>query len=308
MIFWLVKTQRGLERVVSKTVVSHPENLAITESTNQAVIEYEILDALFNRFREVEKCSVPRPLVVIPELETYVMEFVDAAVLAGELRYARYFAAREGFDRLGEHYYHCGRWLRHFQEFTGSRRAGPQILDTVSERCADRLRLIEQAGDPRWPVALGRRITQFLREQQACLSGEEVLVAGRHGDFGPWNVLVGPNGVTVLDFLGYQEDVVAIDLLSMLVLLENERRCLTASGARLAAVRDRFLEGFGPLPAVQRPVLFICESFHRISTVWGCISQPGDDMHRRIERGRSLKDNRDWLIQLGKRKLLWPER
>ena len=315
VIFWRVKTERDVARVVSKTVARHPENSAITERANQAVIEYEILDSLSCRFREIEKCSVPRPLVVIPELETYVMEFVEGTVLAEELGYARHFAAREGFHRLGEHYYHCGRWLRHFQEFTGIRSAGPQVLDTALEHCADRLRLIERAADPRWPVGLGEKIVKFLREQQTCLSGEDIPVAGRHGDFGPWNVLVGSNGVTVLDFLGYQEDPVALDLIGMLVLLENERRCLAASRARLEAVRDRFLDGFGPVPAVPRPVLLICESLHRIYTVWRCLSQAGNSIRRRIKRGRSFKYNRDWLSQLTasaveasarQPKLLWP--
>jgi hypothetical protein len=306
VIIWRLKTQDDLERIVSKTVVHHPENLAITDRANQAIVEYEILLALSRRFQQVEKCSVPRPLAIIPELETYIMEFVDAGNLADDLRYARYLAAREGFDCLAEHYYHCGCWLRHFQEFTGIRRAGPEVLDAAVDRCADRLRLIEQAGDRHWPAGLGERIMTFLHEQQACLSGEEVLVTGRHGDFGPWNILVGSNGITVVDFLGYREDTIAIDLLSMLVLLENECHCLTSSGKRLAAVRDRFLEGFGPVPPVQRPVLLICESLHRICTVWGCISQGRDDIRRRIERGRSLQHNRDWLSQLGKRKLLWP--
>jgi tRNA A-37 threonylcarbamoyl transferase component Bud32 len=307
VVFLRADTQKGSRQFVAKTIALHPENRGITDRANQAVVEYEILRALWPQFSAVERCGVPRPLAVLPEVQTYVMEYVEGRLLSDELRHARRLSSRSGFDRLCDSYYECGRWLRLFQEFTGSRRVAPDALDGILERCAVRLRAISETKDSGWPPGLSQEVTAFLAEQRAALAGEEILVAGRHGDFGPWNVLAGSSGITVIDFLGYEEEPVALDILSMLIVLENERRCLSASPRRVDTLEHRFLEGFGTLPQVQRPVYLICETLLRISNIWGCISQPVAGIRRRIENHARLKANRQWLQKLGRNRALWPE-
>jgi hypothetical protein len=93
----------------------------------------------------------------------------------------------------------------------------------------------------------------------------------------------------------------------MLVALENERRCLSASPRRVNILQRRFLEGFGRLPQVQRPVYLICETLLRVSIVWGCVSRPVAGIRRRIENYARLKANRQWLQELGRNRALWPE-
>ena len=88
------KTERSL---VMKTVVHHPLTKATTQSENQAVVEFNILSKVYPQFQKVENCSVPRPIVVIPEIETYVMEFVEGLELAHEFRYLRHFSSEKKF-------------------------------------------------------------------------------------------------------------------------------------------------------------------------------------------------------------------
>jgi hypothetical protein len=307
VVFLRAVTQKGNRQLVAKTIAHHQENKGITDRANQAVVEYEILRALWPKFSALQRCGVPRPLTVLPEVQTYVMEHVEGRLLSDELRHARRLASRPSFDRLCDSYCECGRWLRLFQSFTGTRRVAPDALDGILERCAARLRAISDAKDAGWPPSLNGEVTAFLAEQRAALAREKVLVAGRHGDFGPWNVLACANGITVIDFLGYEEEPVALDILSMLLVLENERRCLSASPRRVRILERRFLEGFGTLPQVQRPVYLICETLLRISNVWGCLSRPVAGIRRRIENYARLKANRQWLQKLGRSGALWPE-
>jgi tRNA A-37 threonylcarbamoyl transferase component Bud32 len=305
--FLRVGTQKGSRQLVAKTIALHPENRGITDRANQAVVEYEILRALWPQFRTVERCGVPRPLAVLPEAQTYVMEYVEGRLLSDELRHARRLSSRSGFARLCDSYFECGRWLSLFQGFTGSRRVTPEALDGMLGRCAGRLRAISEAKDSRWRPGLEKEVMAFLADQRAALADENILVTGRHGDFGPWNVLTGSEGITVIDFLGYEEEPVALDILSMLMVLENERHCLSASPTRIGILERRFLQGFGTLPQVQRPVYLICETLLRISTVWGCMSRPVAGFRRRIENYARLKANRQWLERLGGSSALWPE-
>jgi hypothetical protein len=294
------------KKLVMKTVNHHPVNKAITERENQAVVEYNILRDLHPKFLKVEKCSVPAPILVIPEIETYLTEFVDGNLLIEEFRYARYLSSIKQFETLGEHYYLCGRWLKAFQEFTGIHYAGLEALNGVIERIDHRLKLIEESSNRYCPKGLSFKVKEFVQSQLKQLGAGKILVSGRHGDFGAWNIMAGPQGITVFDFMGYQVEPVSIDLLKMLMNFEDEKKYLAYSKGRIEILKKSFLEGFGALPAVPRQVLAICEVLHRVSSVYGCVFAKEEKVHRKIERYLCLKANLEWLISDKEKKLLWP--
>src|ERR1700731_1752131 len=51
VVFLRADTQKGSRQFVAKTIALHPENRGITDRANQAVVEYDILRALWPRFR-----------------------------------------------------------------------------------------------------------------------------------------------------------------------------------------------------------------------------------------------------------------
>ncbi len=301
----IARTSNGPQKLVMKTIVHHTANRTITERQNQAVVEYEILKNLHAKFQEIEKCSVPRPILVVPELETFIMEFVDGRLLTDELRWARYFSPRKKFMELLDHFYNSGRWLKHFQKFTEVRLCGPEALNGVVQRTEERLRLIQKSQDPRCPKDLHHRVEALLKDKLKELSGREIPVSGRHSDFHTWNILTGRNGITVIDFLGYQEDCVAVDVLKMLVHLEDDRVSLTANPRHVEALEKRFLEGYGELPVIPVPALIICEAMQRIVSLWRTISGANCRLHHRIEANLRIKEHVRWLIGEGRRRLLW---
>jgi len=85
VLFLTVKTDRHTRRLVAKRIVHHPENKAVSARENQAVVEFNILQHLYARFEPMPGCSVCRPVVVLPALETVVIEFVEGTLLADEL-------------------------------------------------------------------------------------------------------------------------------------------------------------------------------------------------------------------------------
>jgi tRNA A-37 threonylcarbamoyl transferase component Bud32 len=288
-----------------KSVVHHPVNIAITRKENQAVVEFNILKSLYPKFEKVDKCSIPRPVLVDPEGEAYVMEFVEGTLLGDEFRSARYFSSREKFETLKDHYYQCGNWLRYFQKFTGTHEEGPEALTGVMERCDYRLRLIEDLHDSRCPGNLREKVMGYLYEQLSQLKGEKISVSGRHGDFGSWNILVAPRGVTVIDYLGYGEDPISVDLLKMLMNFEDEKRYFAYDPIRITDLKKSFLEGYGSLPSISKPALVICETFHRVCSLMSSLSDNRGRLHHRIEKLLCLKANLKWLTDEKNRKLLW---
>jgi hypothetical protein len=299
-------TRKESHRFVAKQALLHASNASIVDCSKQAAVEYDVLCQLHPGFENVENCGVPRPVAVLPEANTFVMEFVDGYLLEEKLRYLRPFSSRVEFAQLSDNFYHCGRWLRHFHQFTGYREGGIQALDPVIKRCESRLEMIEKAGSPRCPKEFCRRAGEFVRDQVEALAGQQVLVSGRHPDFGPWNILGSQNGVTVLDFFGFGDAPLPDDILKMLVYLDAIRHNPACSSRRVAGLRERFLAGLGQLPAVPRPLAMICEAMQRITAVAGVVTATGGHVVRRWERARCLAAELEWFSGNGERRLLWP--
>jgi hypothetical protein len=306
VLFLTVKTDRHTRKLVAKRIVHHPENKTVSTRENQAVVEFNILQHLYAKFEPVAGCSVCRPVVVLSALETVVIEFVEGTLLADELGRARYLSSRSGFAQLQALFHQCGRWLSHFQEFTKAQPTGPEIVDGILQRCDFRLGLIEAAHDPRCPDHLRSRVMRRLHQQRRSLEGACIRAAGRHGDFGPWNILCGPAGITVLDFFSYQEEPLPVDPLQMLMALEREKACLTTNALRIEALKECFVEGYGNLSGVQAPLVYLCESLQRICTVQGCVTPRGGWFHKRIERSRCVRSNLEWLTADTPPSSLWP--
>ncbi|MBW1939152.1 MAG: phosphotransferase [Deltaproteobacteria bacterium] len=306
IVFLLAETCSETQRIVMKQVVHDPTNIAITKRENQAVVEYEILQRLYPKFQKVEGCAVPRPILVIPEFEIYLMDFVEGCLLTDKFRYARLFSSRDGFHQLRDQLCNCGRWLRHLQDFTGVSAGSHDVLSGVIERAEQRLRLIEESGDPRCPKDLRRKVSTFFKEQLEKLTSRKILLTGRHGDFNPWNIIVRAEGITVIDFLGYQEDCVPVDVLKMLVYLEDEMKAVTSSVTRVRGLKKSFLDSYGDLPRTPLPALLICEAMQRVVSLWGSISRPNRRLHHRIEDNRCIKTHVSWLMNAEKMKTLCP--
>jgi hypothetical protein len=306
-IYLEAETDAGSHRFVMKQVLDHPENAYLGGEANRAVVEFDVLTRLYPRFERIEHCSVPRPVAVMPAIGAFLMELVEGHLMEEELKFAHYFAARAGYRTLQTHFYHCARWLKHMQQITGNRRAGVEGLEGVLERSEDRLRLIEESGDPRCPKDFRRRATDLLHRQVERLADREIIVTGRHGDFGPWNVLADGEGITVVDFYCFREDPLPVDPLRMLLHLESCGMNPANSPRRVARFRERFLAGFGPLPRVPRPLVTLCEALHRICRVFTAVTRQQSRLARRIQVRRCLRVDLDWLLDREPKPRLWPE-
>lgn len=298
-------TDKQCYDAVLKKIVHHPMNIGITKKMNQAEVEHAILCRLFPYFKNEQHCSVPEPIAVFPEDETYLMAYVPGVLLSEKFKAARYFSRNRNFAELCDLYRYCGRWLRIFQEVTTAEPSSTDIFSATLERCEEKLDLISEARDPRCPSNLKEVVMADLQNELQKLSSEPILTAGRHGDYGGWNIIVNDNGITVFDFLGSQVDSVAIDLLKMLVNFEDEKRFWLYSKYKIKKLRQNFLFGYGPLPKIQRPVAVICETLHRVCSLCASVVHVnGIGLRRRYEKNLSFKDHLAWLYSKSKH-LLW---
>lgn len=303
--FFRAHTDQKPYEAVLKKVVHHPMNLSLTKRENQAEVEYAMLSSLFPHFAKEEHCGVPEPIAVFPAEEAYLMEYVSGTLLNEKFRAARYLSSRKDFAKLCNWYSLCGRWLKIFQEVTRIEPASADIFSATLARCEEKLDMIGEARDPRCPADLKAVVMAQLHGELRKLASARVLAAGRHGDFGGWNILAHDNGITVFDFLGSQEDPVAVDVLKMLVNLADEKHYLFYSNQKVEALTRSFLAGYGSLPKIERPVAVICETLHRVCSLCASVAHTdGIGLRRKFEKHLSFKEHLAWLYGQDKQ-LLW---
>lgn len=295
VLFLQARSPSGVRRFVAKKVVHHPSNVSVTREKNQAVIEYELLTKLHAVYRQVPSCSVPQPILVVPEEEMYVMSFVEGELLADRLRYSRLFSSARGFEELCQSYFDVGTWLRYFQEATGVRQSTPGSFESVLNRCQERLQFLEQSAQGRIPTRFCTAIWNWLAEKVRGLNANPVEVAGRHGDFGPWNVIAGAGGITVIDFLGYREEPVYVDVAHWLMTISDEKLGFLSSARKVCALRRQFLLGYARDIDFSSPAFMICEAVQRIISMLGCVEHPTKRLHHRIEAQRRFKRHVRWF-------------
>lgn len=286
----------GSRKLVMKSPIHHPVNKTVMGAENQAEVEFNILSRLYPKFLNIKGYGVPQPVLVIPEIETFVMEFVEGEMLVDRMRAVNYFASRKDFERLQQDYFNCGQWLRHFQESTGIRSDGPAKLEGIIERCDQQLTLIEKKQNNNCPRNLKSDVLMFVREQQRKLGDSDVHISGRHGDFGAWNIITGNDGITVIDYLGFKDEPIEVDLLKMMINFNNEEKALRSSKARIGRLRKVFLEGYGAIQNVSDPVLKICEAYHRAASLESVVNSKAFRFHRALEGERRFKANLNWLM------------
>lgn len=301
-----VGTNRGCKQLVAKSTAHHAHNQRILEQENQAVVEYEVLKTLHKGFEELEGCSVPCPLVVIPEIDTYLMRFVKGDVLADLSKYSRYLSSREKYSSLQRHYFLCGRWLRHFQQTMGIRVGHARAAEDVVQRCKELMERIDDENPGCRASSLAGQVMGNLEEELKRLEDSEVLVTGRHGDFGPWNVLANSQGISVIDFFGCDEGPAQVDALRMLVCLDDEKRCITSSAARVGRLQEQFLQGYGPLPDTPAALSRICETQQRLVSLVDAYSAEKTGMiHHRVAARLCIRAHLQWLSRADNKNLLW---
>jgi tRNA A-37 threonylcarbamoyl transferase component Bud32 len=305
VVFLVDATSNGNKSYVIKQFVHNEMNIALTKKENQAVVEYNILSFLYPHFHSVPECSVPKPILVVPEIEAYLMEFVEGSLLMDSFRYTRFFSPADGYRKLLHDMERCGKWLRYFHEFTGIQSAGSDSLENIIERAEHRLELIEESGDKRIPTTFRKAVSAFIDGQVRKIVSNDIYVTGRHGDFTPFNIITGHNEITVIDFLGYKKDPPCVDLLKILIFLEDEFKSISSSGVRVKALKSSFLKGYGELPTLSGPILLICEAMQRIVSIWGQLSSDKIHLHHKFESRLRISSHIRWLMSMDTQGCLW---
>lgn len=285
-------------KLVLKQIVHDPINLSVTQNNNQAVVEYNVLKKIYPKIDKSNGFTVPKPILVIPEIEAFVMEYVEGPLLSEFLQHAKYLSSYSKFKQLETYYRYCGSWLKQFQIITGIEYGGVRVLDGLLERCNYRLNIIEQAECNRLPVNFITDIKAYIMYLLADIDKTNILIAGAHGDFGHWNIIVANHGITVLDFMGHMKELIIYDLYKMLNSFEYWKNNVLYSNARLERLKCALLKGYGDIPKMPASVITLCELYHHVCVLYACHVSTETRLDKRFMRMRVLNKTKKSILSL----------
>lgn len=292
IIIYEIEQQNQKQKFVLKKIVHDPINIKITKKENQAVVEFNLLKKIYPEFENIEGCSVPKPIIVLPEIEAFLMEFVEGEIFSEKMGNSKFLVSNSKFDELKKIFFLSGKFLREFQRITSVEKSECYSYNWLVEKCLDRIELIKRIDNyNKFPKELKNRVIDSIYSQVEILKTKKIKIAGKHADFGHWNIMVTPKGIFVFDFMGYSKETILYDLMKMIFSLNYWKNHFAYNNKKLIILENCLLDGYGGFPSVSESEKTICELYFRIETIYACLSNPGRRIDMKLMKYFVIKNN-----------------
>jgi len=249
VVFARLDFESGPREVVIKMVGEDPlVQGTIAEAVDR---EFEALRRFEEVFSAVTDLGVVTPVGLYPEEGVLVTEAfpgrsAHAIVTSSVSRFpfSSPIATGEALVRR------CGRWLRRFQDSTRESIIPPaRYQDAEIQRLQDRLEICVGFGLEPGQADRTVHAVQALTGTSSIHSKERTAV---HGDFAPWNILVGDDEIRVLDFARYRNGSPSEDPAWFYCALESRKSILGTAPDRVERLQKAFFDELAS-PAVRSP-------------------------------------------------------
>jgi glycosyltransferase involved in cell wall biosynthesis len=235
-------------------------NNKVTDGLFHAENEYRALQRLWAAFHDSnDNLHIPKPLALIPERAAVVTEYCPGVRLDRLLRYQALPNLKSTATDLTRTFESVGNWLARFHSVTSNGRSGANALLRLRNEFASDLSVCRKL--PFEGALLDKVKNQFERDFN-ILAQNHGPVVNEHCDFGPHNVFVDGDEVTVIDFEGVRDGFTYSDLAYFVCLIElMPSRHLTAR--QKTDLRNAFLIGYGSNNKIRKDV----QRFYEIPTL-----------------------------------------
>ena len=245
---------RNIEREV--VVKFHRPGRIASGGRLGAETEYEALSLLWPEFeKRDDRLNVPKPLAIIPDHAAVITEKCSGRRLDALLRFNN---LRRSTD-LHKTFNAAGRWLKQFHSVTSHEGLRQPVLDRLQTEFVADLGACRSRG---FSHGLLDSVEGYFFRNKDCLNADQGGLVSQHCDFGPHNIFVDGNEITVIDFEGMQEGFIYDDLAYFLCLLDLMPVHHLSQRQKKDLTRC-FLDGYGAADSWNAEVL----EFYKVPTL-----------------------------------------
>lgn len=239
--------------------------IPITDEHNKQFViqrlstEYDILKDLYKAFLPYDNISVVKPVAFLAEHNAIVTEEAPGNTLQDLIgTRAKIFTISRDAVQLEHYCYLCGQWLAIFHSIT-KKGQEPFRIESVLRYCDYRLGLLARTPNSGIDDLFRGRILDCLNVLAQRIPPESNIIAGRHNDYAPHNVIVNDGKISVLDFNMYDQESIYYDICNFWHKLESMKISPLYSSDKIAQLQNQFFEGYGQSVDLKFPGFIIAQ-------------------------------------------------
>ena len=248
-----VRSNRQIDEEVA-VKFHRPANSSNGSSTTSGLFhaenEYRALRRLWPEFRDSNSLRIPKPLALIPEQAAVVTERCSGIRLDHLIRF-RAVSFLSSDSELVKVFETVGIWLSRFHSVTDDGRSAEGALERLRSEFAQDLSVCRTLSFE--PQLLDMVEDHFERDRHIIQENHGVVVS-EHCDFGPHNIFVDGEKITLIDFEGIRDGFIYGDL-SYFLCLVDLMPSYHLNGPQKVRLKDAFLRGYGSRHEIADEVL-----------------------------------------------------
>jgi len=239
----LKNNSHTLPKFILKLHLRRPKENAdsIEFSRDNSYREYNSLLLLWKEFSFLtNRFKIPRPFDHFPEFAAILMEKCDGIRFDQSLRWTKLFGTKHRYTSIYQNAKACGEWLAMFHLITKRDEEPYPIYERIESEFYNDLKNCIRFG---LKGELADRVRSiFEKKRDLAFHGKHKIV-GHHCDFGPYNVFISTNAVTVVDFEGMMDGIIYDDICYFLCMIGTIPSYHLNSKLRMR-IKECFLEGY----------------------------------------------------------------
>jgi Phosphotransferase enzyme family len=226
--------------------------------------DIEITSMLYARLGANSAQRVPKIVAYFPEERAVVTEESKGEPLVDIIaNYARGYPGRKVLEKLATQCHAVGQWLKEFQRITATDCSIPELETELLAYVDHRLRKLAASSDlTKHEYAA---VLKYLEMKVRAVDRGSIYTCGVHGDFGPSNILVHLDQVTVLDFAMYNMGLPYTDPAYLYQRLEGFLTKPFFRPGTIAVLQQSFLDGYQSTLDVIHPMFEISRVRHMVN-------------------------------------------
>lgn len=226
--------------------------------------DVEITSLLYARLGGNAAQSVPRIVAYFPEEMVVITEESNGDPLLSVIdNYAGGSPRRKILEKLGTQCHSVGRWLNEFQRITATNSRIHELETKVIGYVDLRLRKLSTASN--LTTSNYKAVLDYLERKLATVNQADIYACGVHGDFGPSNILVSSDHVTVLDFAMYNIGLPYTDPSYLYQRLEGFLTKPIFRLSTIAFLQRAFLDGYQQGFDLKHPLFEVSRVRHMVN-------------------------------------------